>query len=75
MEVLMFDQIELAQRLIIIKHAGLDDVTILDENYRHLMRDSEVPEEKQQLKILQDTVKNRIVELTGKNGTRLKSNS
>jgi len=59
----MYDQIELAQRLIIIRHAALDDVTILDENYRHLIRNSDIPEEKQQLTILRDTARNRIQEL------------
>jgi hypothetical protein len=61
----MFNQSELKQRLIIIKHSDLDDATILDENYKHLMRAATSPEDEQQFDILRHIVKRRIQHLTG----------
>lgn len=59
----MFDQVDLKDRLIIIKQSGLDDVIILDENYRHLMRESYSQEEQNQFKILHSVARERIKEL------------
>lgn len=64
----MYDKIEIDQRLVIIKHSGLDDATILDENYKHLMWEAASPEEKQQFEILRSNVQRRIKELTGTHG-------
>lgn len=59
----MYDQTEIDQRLVIIKHSGLDDVVILDENYRHLMWQSTSPEEKKQFEVLRSNVQRRLKEL------------
>ena len=60
----MFDQSELKTRLIIIKHSSVDDATILDENYRLLMREATTPEDQKQFDILRKIVKRRIQHLT-----------
>jgi hypothetical protein len=60
----MYDKVELKQRLIIIKNSNLDDATILDENYMHLIRETANPEEQQQFLILRSRVKERIKKLT-----------
>ena len=59
----MYDDLEIKQRLIIIKHSNLDDVVILDENYKKLIKNTPNPETKDQLIILQSTVQQRIDEL------------
>lgn len=63
----MYDNVELKQRLIIIKHSSLDDATILDENYMQLIRDTPNPDEQQQFLILHSNVQRRIKQLTGTN--------
>lgn len=60
----MYDQQEINQRLVIIKHAGLDDVRILDSNYRILSRNSSSPEEQKQYEVLQTITRSRMEELT-----------
>lgn len=60
----MFDQSELKTRLIIIKHSSVDDATILDENYKLLMREATTPEDQKQFDILRKIVKRRIQHLT-----------
>ncbi len=67
----MFDQTELKTRLIIIKQSDVDDAIILDENYRHLMREATTPEDQRQFDILRKIVKRRIQHLTD---TQLKLN-
>lgn len=61
----MYDELELKQRLVIIKHSSLDDATILDENYKQLIKSTPNPEEQQQFVILQSKVQSRIEELKG----------
>jgi hypothetical protein len=60
----MFDQSELKTRLIIIKQSSVDDATILDENYKLLMREATTPEDQRQFDILRKIVKRRIQHLT-----------
>lgn len=60
----MFDVPQLKQRLIIIKSIGLDDATILDENYTQLISNTPNPEEQTQFSILRSLVKRRIKELS-----------
>ena len=64
----MYDNIELKQRLVIIKNSNLDDATILDENYMQLIRETPNPDEQQQFLILHTNVQRRIKQLTGANG-------
>jgi len=64
----MYDNAELKQRLVIIKHSNLDDATILDENYMQLIRETPNPEEQQQFLILHSNVQRRIKQLTGTDG-------
>ena len=61
----MYDIPQLKQRLIIIKSAGLDDATILDENYTHLISETPNPEEQSQFSVLRSLVQRRIKELVG----------
>lgn len=68
----MYDQKEIDQRIVIIRHSGLDDVTILDKNYTILMRESSNPEDQQQFETLRKVTRLRIKELTG-NEQRSKS--
>lgn len=63
----MYDVQELKQRLIIIKQSTLDDVTILNENYKQLIRNSSEDAERAQFLILRDIVQHRIKELGTKN--------
>ena len=67
----MYDDTELKQRLIIIKHSELDDATILDENYKQLIKITPNPQEKEQFEELLITVQKRIEELTGDNSDGL----
>jgi len=60
----MYDNAELNERLVIIKHSNLDDAVILDENYKHLMRETPNPEEQQQLLVLHRIVERRVKELS-----------
>jgi hypothetical protein len=62
----MYDIPQLKQRLIVIKNAGLDDATILDENYTQLMGTTPNPDEQTQFSVLRSLVKRRIKELTEK---------
>jgi hypothetical protein len=64
----MYDELELKQRLVIIKHSSLDDATILDENYKQLIKNTPDPVEQEQFVILQSTVQRRIEELKGDSG-------
>jgi hypothetical protein len=64
----MYGVQELKQRLIIIKHSNLDDVTILDENYLHLIKETTNPEEKEQFIALRTIVRRRIEQLLDNNG-------
>jgi hypothetical protein len=61
----MYDQQEIDQRIVIIKHSDLDDVAILDRNYTILMRESSNPEDQRQFETLQKVTRLRIKELTG----------
>lgn len=60
----MYDDIDLEQRLIIIRNSGLDDATILDENYKQLIVNTPDPIVQSQFVILRSTVQRRIKELT-----------
>jgi|APFre7841882630_1041343.scaffolds.fasta_scaffold114667_2 hypothetical protein len=64
----MYDVPELKQRLIIIKHSNLDDATILDENYRQLIKESPNSDEREQFIILHSIVQRRISKLLDSNG-------
>lgn len=66
MGVIMYDQIELNQRLVIIKHSDINDVEILDENYKQLMRTAPTDEEQKQFEILHSVARSRIEELKTK---------
>jgi len=61
----MYGVQELQQRLIIIKNSEMDDATILDENYRQLIKDSVNPDEKEQFVALRSIVQHRIKQLEG----------
>jgi hypothetical protein len=63
----MQDQLDLNERLVIIKHSDIDDILILDENYRYLMRNSESMEEQEKFEILHNIAQDRIRKL--KNNT------
>jgi len=63
----MLDQQEITQRLVIIKHSGLDDVKILDRNYTMMLRDAPTVEEQKQFEVLRLNIRRRIRELTGEN--------
>lgn len=65
----MQDQLDLDERLIIIKHSGIDDILILDENYRYLMRNSESREEQEKFEILHNIARDRIQKLKIKDNT------
>lgn len=60
----MYDVQELKQRLIIIKQSGLDDATILGENYLQLIKETPNSDEREQFKALQSVVSHRIKQLT-----------
>ena len=60
----MYDDIDLEQRLIIIRNSGLDDATILDENYKQLIVNTPDPIVQSQFVILRSTVQRRMKELT-----------
>jgi hypothetical protein len=64
----MYDVQELKQRLIIIKHSDLDDATILNENYLHLIKEASNPDEKAQFVTLRSITCRRIKHLAGVNG-------
>jgi hypothetical protein len=59
----MYNEIELKQRLIIIKNSPLDDVVILDENYKQLIKNTPDLTEREQLTILRSNAQRRIQEL------------
>jgi len=63
-ENIMYDSAELKQRFVIIKNSNLDDATILDENYKQLIRNADNPDEQQQFRILHSTAQRRIEKLT-----------
>ncbi len=56
-------QLDLSQRLFIITHSSLDDVIILDMNYRNLIRDTQDSETQQQFLTLSSCAQERIKEL------------
>lgn len=62
----MFDTPQLDQRFVIIKNAGLDDATILDEKYTQLVSATPNPDEQSQFLILRSHVQRRIQELTNR---------
>lgn len=55
--------IDFNDRITIIKNANLNDASILDENYRFLIKEADSYEERQKYVILQTSVRNRINEL------------
>lgn len=59
----MYDDMELKERFKIIGTSGIDDVTILDENYRKLIKDTPNPDEQRQFIILHTNVQRRIRKL------------
>jgi hypothetical protein len=59
----MYGVQELKQRLIIIKTSGLDDATILDENYSQLIKEAPNPDEQKQFVVLRTLVQRRIKHL------------
>lgn len=59
----MYTQQDLDQRFVIIKNAGLEDATILDENYKQMICAVPNNDEKDQIKKLIVTVQARIKEL------------
>jgi hypothetical protein len=59
----MYGVQELEQRLIIIKTSGLDDATILDENYLQLIKETPDPDEQKQFSVLRSLVQRRIQHL------------
>jgi hypothetical protein len=65
-EVIMYNVSELKDRLIIIKSSELDDATILDENYRQLIKNTAYTAEQEQYKMLHSLVQRRIEMLLGK---------
>jgi hypothetical protein len=71
----MYDDIDLEQRLIIIRNSGLDDATILDENYKQLIVNTPDPIVQSQFVILRSTVQRRIEELTLSRETSISSNN
>ncbi len=64
----MYNDTELNQRLVIIKHSNLDDIIILDENYKQFIKNTPDPEEKKQYGILHSIIQNRIKQLRGNSG-------
>jgi hypothetical protein len=65
----MYDIPELKERLVIIKTSSLDDATILDENYRHLIKEESNPDEREQFIVLRSIVLRRINKLLSNVGT------
>lgn len=59
----MFDELDIKERLTIIKNSNLDDATILDNNYSRLMREVN-EEDTQEIIILKNNTQLRIKELT-----------
>jgi hypothetical protein len=59
----MYGVQELDQRLIIIKNSGIDDATILDQNYLQLIKETPNPDEQQQFVVLRTLVQRRIQHL------------
>lgn len=59
----MFTEIDINDRLVIIKSANLKDAKILDENYRLLIGNSYNHDERQQFLQLSTTVRSRIAQL------------
>lgn len=63
----MYGVQELDQRLIIIKNSGIDDATILDQNYLQLIKETPNPDEQQQFVVLRTLVQRRIKHLQKEN--------
>lgn len=61
----MSENLNLDDKLIIIRNAGMEDVEILDDNYRHMLRDVTDPDERLKIVILRSKVLDRIKELSG----------
>jgi hypothetical protein len=61
----MFENtLDLQEKISIIQHADLDDVTILNSNYQHLISETPDIEEQKQFVILHTNTELRIKELT-----------
>jgi hypothetical protein len=60
----MYNDDELKQRFTIIKNSSIDDIIILDENYRKLLAVISNPEEQKQVLILRSSIKHRLDKLT-----------
>lgn len=56
----MYDIQGLKERIIIIKNSDIDDATILNENYKHLIKNTVNPDEQKQFVILHMATKKRI---------------
>jgi hypothetical protein len=59
----MYNEVELNQRMIIIKHSELEDATILEQNYRNMMRGTDDPIEQTQYITLRTNLQERIKQL------------
>ncbi len=60
----MSEELNLKEKILIIKHSSLADATILDGNYLHLISDATNITEKEQFAILRTNTQLRIQELT-----------
>lgn len=61
----MSENLNLDDKLIIIRTAGMEDVEILDDNYKHMFRDTTNPDERLEIVILRSKVLDRMKELSG----------
>ena len=61
----MSENLNLDDKLIIIRTAGIEDVEILDDNYKHMFRDTTNPDERLEIVILRSKVLDRMKELSG----------
>lgn len=61
----MSENLNLDDKLIIIKTAGMEDAEILDDNYKHMFRDATNPDERLEIVILRSKVLDRMKELAG----------
>ena len=60
----MSENLNLDDKLIIIRTAGMEDVEILDDNYKHMFRDTINPDERLEIVILRSKVLDRMKELS-----------
>jgi hypothetical protein len=61
----MSENLNLDDKLIIIKSADMEDVEILDDNYKHMWRYVTDPDERREIVILHSRVLDRMKELSG----------